>query len=602
MSRDLLDRQREALRNLARVFAEEARGGLLGEALDAVLEATRIEAGAAFSMDGGFLDLVADRGLGSGPSDKSDHPAPRAVAPRDLAKDLLLEAANKAVANRRQLYIPDLARSDIPPKLHRDLTRRGYRSLAAQPVRHHREMLGVLVFLGKDGAAYSPASLAFFETICHMAAVATERDRRAERELNYRAELVEAGHLATLGLLTATVAHELRGPVAAISVQVAEQQQILDHLQEPLANAIPAMIADFRELLTDMKAATAQMSTLISRLSSFSRRDSSPSKVDLMTAAREGVSIAKSELKRRGVLLHEEYAEGCFTMGRRDNLVQVVLNLLFNAIDACTSIKGRESKITLRTKIDGSRVVLSVDDNGPGVPPTNVHAIFRPFFTTKKRGEGTGLGLKICSDVVASHHGHIEVVNLDGGGASFRVILPRLAGATPSGTTREAAVVSPPEQTEIKRLFVVDDDELFARTLKRALKPHEVTTASSASEAEIALLDPSFCPHLVLCDLGLPGLTGDVLHAHIAAARPLVAKNFVFLTGGACSKQEADYLRASGCATLLKPVDVKDIWAALAGPNPRNSVAPEGVATLRSELPGAGETDGVSNVPTLPPG
>src|SRR6266542_1390307 len=227
------------------------------------------------------------------------------------------------------------------------------------------------------------------------------------------------------------------------------------------------------------------------------------------------------------------------------------------------------------------------------------HAIFQPFFTTKERGRGTGLGLKICSDVVAAHHGHIEVVNLERGGASFRVILPKLATTGISPTSRELPTAPPPagERMQLRHVFVVDDDELFTRTVRRALKPHDVRTAATASEAEMALLDPEYEPDLVLCDLGLPGMTGDVLHARIASKRPTLAECFLFVTGGACSKSEADYLRASGCVTLLKPIDMKDIWTALSTPPPRPSSAPEGVATLRSDAPPPLR----SEVPTVPP-
>ena len=246
--------------------------------------------------------------------------------------------------------------------------------------------------------------------------------------------------------------------------------------------------------------------------------------------------------------------------------------------------------------MEGPRIVLSVDDTGPGVPPENVHAIFQPFFTTKERGQGTGLGLKICSDVVAAHHGHIEVVNLDGGGASFRVILPRLSVTGVSSGARQAPTLPPPEeQVEVKHVFVVDDDELFTRTVKRALKPHDVRTAGTASEAEIALLDPLYAPHIVLCDLGLPGMTGDQLHARINAHRPLIAAHFIFVTGGACSKREADYLRASGCPTLIKPIDMKEIWGALQT-FPRATTSAEGVATLRPDT-----NERISDVPTQPP-
>jgi DNA-binding NarL/FixJ family response regulator len=179
------------------------------------------------------------------------------------------------------------------------------------------------------------------------------------------------------------------------------------------------------------------------------------------------------------------------------------------------------------------------------------------------------------------------------------VILPGLVDASlvPAARGPQTARPPPPNDVEIHHVFVVDDDELLTRTMKRALKPNEVRTASTASEAEMALLDPLYSPHLVICDLGLPGMTGDVLHSRISAKRPRLAERFLFVTGGACSKEEADYVRASGCATLVKPVDVKDIWAALAEPRSHVSGAPEGIATLRSDAP----KNASSDIPTLPP-
>src|SRR6185436_18704595 len=120
-----------------------------------------------------------------------------------------------------------------------------------------------------------------------------------------------------------------------------------------------------------------------------------------------------------------EFQPGCFTKGRRDNIGQVVLNLVLNAADACQN--SPHPKVIVRTEEDGEQVILIVDDNGPGIPADAVRNIFRPFYTTKPRGQGTGLGLKICSDVVAQHGGHIEVTSGTGGGASFRVYLPKTA-------------------------------------------------------------------------------------------------------------------------------------------------------------------------------
>ena len=588
--KDRWEREREALRKLAQIFTEEARGGLLGEALETVLTTCRLEAGAAFSFDGTSLDLVAER-TSKPKTGSRGTPAPS----RDVYRDALTAVAKRTCEDRKRVSYLDLSRSDLDAPLRSALAAAGARSLVAQPVRHQREVLGVLIVLSSE--AFDPALQAFLETVAHVVALAAERDRRMEREVGYRAELAEAGQLASLGLLTATVAHELRGPVQALGVQVAEQEQIVAHLREAGTDWAQPMLAELSELFSDMKAATSQMGTVISQLSSLSRRDTAPEKVELGDIARQSLGIARSELKRRGILLVEDYAKRCYTTGRRDNLVQVVLNLVFNAADACAAADRPEQQIVVRTRVDGPRVILSVDDTGPGVPPENVHAIFQPFFTTKERGQGTGLGLKVCSDVVTAHHGHIEVVNLDGG-ASFRVLLPRLSVTGVSSGARLAPTLPPPEEkVEVKHVFVIDDDELFTRTVKRALKPHDVRIASTASEAESALLDPLYAPYVVLCDLGLPGMTGDQLHARINAHRPLIAAHFIFVTGGACTKREADYLRASGCPTLIKPIDMKDILNAL-HIFPRPTPSGEGVATLRSDLVDARHCD----IPTLPPG
>jgi signal transduction histidine kinase/ActR/RegA family two-component response regulator len=591
MGKERWEHEREGLQKLARVFAEEARGGLLGEALEVLLEVTRIASGAAFSVVEGAIDLAAERSLGP----TSDRPG----SSGDLFKEALLAIAERAASTRKTLFVPAIDRCDLTEEHKAALDERGFRSMAAQPVKHQRDVLGVLVVLTTEPTIFDASMKAFFETVAHMVALAAERDRRRERERGYRAELVEAGHMAALGLLTATVSHELRGPVAALSLQLAEQELLITQLKDGGSEWAKPLLDELAELSTEMTTASKQMGTLISQLSALSRRESSPDKLDLAAVARDALGIARSELRRRNIALVEEYAEGAFTMGRRDNLVQVVLNLVFNAADACSVSNRPKPRVVVRTTVEGARVILAVDDTGPGVPASDVRAIFQPFYTTKRRGQGTGLGLKICTDVVAAHHGHIEVVNLEAGGASFRVILPALSEAAISANPRDATRTSVPiEQVEIRQVFVVDDDELFTRTMKRALKPHEVRTAANASEAELALLDPLYSPHLILCDLGLPGMSGDVLHARISTKRARMAERFLFVTGGACSKQEADYLRASGCTTLLKPLDMKDIWAAIAAPPSHASATSDGIATLRSDPPQAITSD----APTLPPG
>src|SRR5450432_436164 len=254
MSKQRWEREREALRKFSRALAEEARGGHLEEALEVVLGALDLEAGAAFSVDGAFLNLVAERRAGP-----SGNEAPEPPRKHDALREALLAVATRAAAARKPVHFVDLSRSDLSTEQRTELARRGFVALAAQPVKHQREVLGVLIVLAKDATAFDASRLVILETITHMVALAAERDRRVEREQGYRAELIEAGHMAALGLLTATVAHELRGPVGALTVQVAEEQQIVDQLREMGSDSAPAL-SDLAELHSDMKAALVQMS------------------------------------------------------------------------------------------------------------------------------------------------------------------------------------------------------------------------------------------------------------------------------------------------------------------------------------------------------
>jgi DNA-binding response OmpR family regulator len=153
---------------------------------------------------------------------------------------------------------------------------------------------------------------------------------------------------------------------------------------------------------------------------------------------------------------------------------------------------------------------------------------------------------------------------------------------------------SPASRAGQRRVFVIDDDPVIARALRRGLKPHDVQTASSASEAEIALLDPNYVPDLVVCDVYLPGANGNTLHERIRERRPEVAERFVFVTGGGLGRAEADYLKNSGRPALVKPIEVKSLLALLEPSNAPDSAPPTSVRTLSDE--------GASERPTLPPG
>jgi signal transduction histidine kinase/ActR/RegA family two-component response regulator len=579
MSSALRLRRLDAIFSLVGRLAAESAGGVLGDCLDLLLDATPARAALAFGSHGS--EPNAERRL-------SLRPGLDLARLRRAAREL----AERAATSRRVIQVSDVRREleNIPDV--GEIAGLGVRALLAQPIVHRRTVLATLVLMFDDPAMLDEETLRYVASVCAIAAVALERDRHVEEAQVERNRSTTSGTHAGLGLVTATVAHELKSPVGALALQHDELTRVVEQMELLAGSSDTALgggVAELAELNGEMGIAIARIRDTIDKLTSVGRRDIAPTRLDVALLARDAMVVARPHLERQGVLLHERYDADCLTLGRSDTLSQVILNLVFNAADAC--VGGSRPQVWLRVANDGPHVLLSVQDNGPGVPPDAVENIFLPFYTTKTRGEAAGLGLKICSDVVSEHGGHIEVHERPGGGASFHVLLPRIDAA---GQASLSETPLPPSagRPGVRRILLIDDDPILSRTMRRALKPHEVRTASSASEAEIALLDPAYVPDLVVCDVFLPGANGHALHERIRATRPDVADRFVFVTGGALGRAEAEYIKQSGRATLFKPIDVKALLVLLGPADPHDSTPPTSVRTLAES--------GISDRPTLP--
>ncbi|MEO8902299.1 MAG: HAMP domain-containing sensor histidine kinase, partial [Polyangiaceae bacterium] len=444
-------------------------GCLLADALDALVEATKARAAAAFTLNSG-LESVAERRLG-------DRGGPELL----VLRRALSTIAQRALSTRRPVLLADfrLDREGIDDA--GEILALGARTALAVPVLHGQQAQGVYVLLFDDEARVDEETQHFVTTVANMVAVALEGEHTRATPLPSNDELAEASRMASLGLLTASVAHELRGPTGAMLLQQEELGRLVEQVAALSDESDPDLngaIRELSEVSSDIQTAVARIRDTVEQLSLVSRRETSPECVDLVTVVRESLAIALPHLERRGITLTQQMDGPVYTVGRRDSLGQVVLNLVFNAADACEGTSHPE--VWVRVLARGEQLALVVEDNGPGIPPGAIQHIFRPFYTTKQRGQGTGLGLKICSDVVASHGGHIEVHDRAGGGASFRVLLTRvqddsgLIPLLPMRAAKQRIAEARPRQ-----VFVVDDDPVFSRTMRRALKPHVVRTAAS---------------------------------------------------------------------------------------------------------------------------
>ncbi|MBW1957801.1 MAG: GAF domain-containing protein [Deltaproteobacteria bacterium] len=232
--------------------------------------------------------------------------------------------------------------------------------------------------------------------------------------------LIRSESLAALGQLVAGVAHELNNPLTTVTSLV--QATIEDIEQWDQQNPLDL------DLIEDLKFADKELGrakSIVASLLGLSRQTQTYSEaVSINSVVEDALRIMYNQYKHHGLEIVENYDRNLPEIqGNFANLGQVALNIIQNAIQSVIHSRG---VIYLDTWFDPdkSRVVFSCKDTGPGVPESIRQDIFKPFFTTKEVGKGTGLGLYICHEIVRKHGGTLKLGHSDGPGAVFEVTLP----------------------------------------------------------------------------------------------------------------------------------------------------------------------------------
>jgi two-component system, NtrC family, sensor kinase len=263
-------------------------------------------------------------------------------------------------------------------------------------------------------------------------AAAEELERMSRSLRDAQLQLARAEKMASLGLLMAGIAHEIRTPLGAVSNTQRTISQALDKLGERLHEAFPEALADSKlgrllKVLTDSTRVvgdgSTRMTDIVQRLRNFSCADEAKlCPVDVNAIADDTLALIHHELKHY-VAIQRCYGEGVTLMGYPARLNQVLVNLLINAAQA---VRARgNGKITLETRAVGDHIEISVSDDGVGIPPEHLGNIFACGYTTRHDEGGSGLGLAISKEIVDAHHGSLEVKSQVGAGTTFTVRLPR---------------------------------------------------------------------------------------------------------------------------------------------------------------------------------
>lgn len=232
-------------------------------------------------------------------------------------------------------------------------------------------------------------------------------------------QLVQTEKLASLGRMSAGIIHEINNPLnfAKTATHMLKRQgkQLPEEEQE-----------EFADTLKDIEEGIDRVRTIVSDLRSFTHPDMTafePVQIRMMVTST--LRFLSHEWKEK-VEIEQEIGEDDVVQGNRHQLIQVLLNLLQNSIDALKRKEFADDKptIAIRGVREGDKYLLKVRDNGPGIDPENVGRIFDPFFTTKDVGEGMGLGLSICYKIMETHHGRITVQSEPGRFCEFALEFP----------------------------------------------------------------------------------------------------------------------------------------------------------------------------------
>ena len=390
------------------------------------------------------------------------------------------------------------------------------------------------------------------------------------------AKIAQSDRLSSMGMLAAGVAHEINNPLTYILYNLESLTEDLPDLIRTIRElqaevespdtgdapsprtqlaqlANPAMLEDILARFEDALAGAHRIRDIARGLGTFSRveRDKLVP-VNLMHVIELALSMSYNEIKYRARLV-KDYGRIPTVLASEGRLSQVFLNLLINATHAIDEGEVDNNAIRVKTWAEGDTVCAEIRDTGSGIAPETLDKLFEPFFTTKDLGKGSGLGLAISKNIVESYGGSISVESELGEGTAFVVRLPVRAEAT---DTADGEAARADEQKSIRgRILIIDDEAGIRASVARMLREHETVQAASGAEAkEILEDDQGF--DLILCDMMMPKLSGMDLHRWLLDANPGLARQLIFITGGAFTPRARDYLSKVDNIGLEKPFDM----------------------------------------------
>ncbi|WP_165234871.1 GAF domain-containing protein [Aquisphaera insulae] len=347
-------------------------------------------------------------------------------------------------AGRRAEWIADIA-ADPDFRRKAPAAAEGLHSSFAVPILVRGECLGLMEFFSRSPRAVDSNLMEMATNLGRQIGQFIERQQIHSR-------MVQSEKLASLGMLSAGVAHEINNPLAYIANNLAVLERdldstlrllaIYDRAREVLAAHAAGILeevdrldeecdlgyirSNLGKILASTRQGVKRVAEIVNNLRGFTRLDrAAVDQLDVHEALAAALEMIRGRLERRRIAVEEKLGALPNVAASPVQINQVFLNLLVNAMQAIESARSDGGRIEIRTSLlPSDELMIEIGDNGCGIPPDVLPHIFDPFFTTKKVGDGTGLGLSITHGIIQDHNGRIEVDSTPGQGTTFRVILP----------------------------------------------------------------------------------------------------------------------------------------------------------------------------------